>query len=80
MEANVRNEGIDSTTPEMKEKSRRLTRSLTIGVIVGLIVGLLTAVWIAGSDWMGTMVATSLCVMGASATIGGLMGANFAPE
>lgn len=80
MEANVHNQGVNSATPEMKEKARHLTRTLTIGVVAGLVTGLAIAIWIAGSDWMGTMIATSLSVMGASATIGGLMGANFAPE
>lgn len=80
MEGNVRNEGIDSATPEMKEKSRNLVRALTIGVVAGTVTGIVIAIWIAGSDWIGTMIATSLCVMGASATIGGLMGANFAQE
>ncbi len=80
MEAKVTNVGVDSATPAMKEKSRSLTRVLGIGVLTGTVIGFLIAIWIAGSDWMGTMIATSLCVMGASATIGGLLAANFAPE
>ena len=80
MQTKVSNRGVDSATPEMKEKSRHLARTLTIGVVSGLVTGLLIAVWIAGSDWTGTMIATALAVMGASATIGGLMAANFAPE
>jgi Mg/Co/Ni transporter MgtE len=80
METQVTNKGVDSATAEMKEKASHLARSLTIGVVTGLVTGFLIAIWIAGADWMGTMVATSLAVMGASATLGGLMGANFAPE
>lgn len=80
MEGKVTNVAVDSATPEMKEKSRGLTRKLTIGVVAGTVSGLLIAVWIAGSDWTGTMIATALCVMGAAATIGGLLAANFAPE
>lgn len=80
MQTKVTNRGVDSQTPEMKEKSRDLTRKLIVGVVSGLVVGLLIAFWIAGSDWTGTMIATALSVMGASATIGGLMAANFSPE
>lgn len=80
MQTKVINRGIDSSTAEMKEKSRHLARTVTIGVVAGLVSGLLIAFWIAGSDWTGTMIATALSVMGAAATIGGLMAANFAPE
>ena len=80
MSTGVTNKGVDSATPEMKEGARHLARSLTIGIVAGLVAGLLVAIWIAGSDWTGTMIATALSVMGASATIGGLMAANFAPE
>jgi hypothetical protein len=80
MEAKVTNVAVDSGTPDMKEKSRGLARILGIGVGGGLLCGFLVAIWIAGSDWLGTMIATSLCVMGAAATIGGLIAANFAPE
>jgi len=80
MDQDVTNVGVDSSTPDMRDKSRGLARNVRNGVVIGLIAGFLIAIWIAGSDWLGTMVATSLSVMGASATIGGLMGANFAPE
>jgi hypothetical protein len=80
MEAKVTNVAVDSGTPDMKEHSRGLVRTLAIGVGIGLVSGFLIAIWIAGSDWLGTMIATSLCVMGAGATIGGLIAANFTPE
>lgn len=80
MEHKVTNRSVDSGTPEMKQQSRSLARTLTIGVVAGLVGGLLVAFWIAGSDWTGTMIATALAVMGASATIGGLIAANFVPE
>ncbi len=80
MNVQVTNRGVDSATPAMKEKARRLARLVTIGVVAGLVSGLMISVWIAGSDWAGTMIATSLSVMGAAATLGGLMAANFAPE
>ncbi len=80
MEGKVTNVSVDSGTAEMKEKSRGLAQKVIVGVVGGMVTGFLIAVWIAGSDWMGTMVATSLCVMGAAATIGGLIAANFAPE
>ncbi len=79
-EENITINAVDSSTPTMKEKSRGLARSLIVGVVTGLVLGFLVAIWIAGSDWLGTMVATSLSVMGASAALGGLLAANFAPE
>ena len=80
MQTKVTNRSVDSSTPEMKEKSRHLARTVTIGAVGGMVTGLLIAFWIAGSDWTGTMIATALAVMGAAATIGGLVAANFAPE
>ncbi len=80
MSTSVENAPINSATEEMKDKSRYLARIVGIGVIAGLISGFLVAIWIAGSQWTGTMIATSLSVMGAAATIGGLLAANFAPE
>jgi len=80
MNTEVTNVAVDSSTPEMKESARRLRRTVTIGVVSGVIAGLLTAVWIGGSHWTGTRVATTLAVIIASAAIGGLMGSNFAPE
>lgn len=80
MSDKVTNVSVDSGTPEMKEQSRSLAKTLSIGVVTGLVLGFLVALWIAGSDWTGTMIATALCVMGAAATIGGLLAANFAVE
>ncbi len=78
MSGNVTNVSVNSGTPEMKEQSRHLARTLAIGVGAGLLCGFVTAVWIAGSGWTGTMIATALCVMGAAAAIGGLLASNFA--
>jgi len=80
MDTEVTNVAVDSSTAEMKDTTRQLARVVSIGILSGLIAGFLTALWIAGSDWAGTMVATTLAVMIASAAIGGLMGANFASE
>ena len=80
MSSNTTNAPVDSSTEEMKDNARHLGRSVLMGVTAGLISGFLIAIWIAGSNWLGTMIATSLSVMGAAATIGGLLAANFAPE
>jgi hypothetical protein len=77
MSQSQKNESVDSSTTEMRETDHRMSRLLVIGVSTGLAAGFLTAIWIAGSEWLGMQIAVTLSVMGAAATLGGLMAVNF---
>lgn len=73
----TRNAAVDSSTASMKEEDRRVARMVKTGVVVGIVVSLPISFWIAGSAWLGMKIAVILAVMGAAATIGGLMAVNF---
>jgi len=76
----TKNAAVDSSTPHMKEDDRRVAHLVKIGVITGIAVSLPISFWIASSAWLGMKIAVMLAVMGASATIGGLMAVNFAGD